>query len=149
MSSHIRIFWKGITSLSRVSGTEHKQMSRFLLGLITDLDLPGGPTSVARLLRATRGLLDFLYIAQYPIHTDLTLHALDYSLAAFHADRDIFVELGIRTGFNIPKLHFLQHYVRFIKLFGTTDNYDTRSVCTSTSRRTRIVQQTRRMSCLK
>ncbi len=33
--------------------------------------------------------------------------------------------MGIRTGFNIPKLHFLQHYVRFIKLYGTTDNYNT------------------------
>ncbi len=29
--------------------------------------------------------------------------------------------------FNLPKLHSLGHYVRAIKLFGTTDNYSTES----------------------
>jgi hypothetical protein len=33
--------------------------------------------------------------------------------------------LGIRTDFNIPKIHSLQHYVASIKLFGATDNYNT------------------------
>ncbi|KAI0825391.1 hypothetical protein BC628DRAFT_1320379 [Trametes gibbosa] len=121
----LRIFWKGITKLSRVSGTEHKQMSRFLLGIIMDMPLPGGRAVADRLLRATRGLLDFLYIAQYPSHTDTTLVALENALAAFHDNRDVFVTLGARSAFNIPKLHFLMHYVRFIKLFGTTDNYNT------------------------
>lgn len=124
-SNHgIRIFHKGITSLSRVSGTEHKQMSRFLLGLIVDVRLPGNLSSQS-LFRATRSLLDFLYLAQYPVHTDATLTALDDALQEFHANREIFVELGIRDNFNIPKLHFLEHYVRCIKLFGTTDNFNT------------------------
>ncbi|KAL1938702.1 hypothetical protein VTO73DRAFT_11305 [Trametes versicolor] len=121
----IRIFRKGITTLSRVSGTEHKQMSRFLLGIIIDMPLPGGRAVTERLLRATRGLLDFLYMAQYPSHTDDSLTALENALAAFHTNRDVFVTLGARSAFNIPKLHFLLHYVRFIKLFGTTDNYNT------------------------
>ncbi|THU94631.1 hypothetical protein K435DRAFT_668093 [Dendrothele bispora CBS 962.96] len=33
----MRIFHKGITTLSRVSGSEHKQMCSFLLGIITDV----------------------------------------------------------------------------------------------------------------
>lgn len=123
----IRIFQKGITTLSRVSGTEHRQMSCFILGLITDLRIPGHRGSSASLLRATRALLDFLYLAQYPVHTDDTLTALDTALADFHANKNIFVELGVRSNFNIPKLHSLLHYSRAIKLFGTTDNYSTES----------------------
>ncbi|KAI1785623.1 hypothetical protein LXA43DRAFT_1114924, partial [Ganoderma leucocontextum] len=123
----VRIFWKGITKLARVSGAEHKQISRFLLGLVVDMPLPDPDdrTSTARLVRATRSLLEFLNLAQYPVHTDDTLASLDAALASFHEVRDIFVDLGVRSGFDIPKLHFLLHYVRFIKLFGTTDNYNT------------------------
>ncbi|KAI0370148.1 hypothetical protein BV20DRAFT_944964 [Pilatotrama ljubarskyi] len=120
----VRVFHKGISMLTRVTGTEHKQISHFLLGLIVDAQLPDR-SLLAPLLRSSRALLDFLYIAQYPSHTDTTLAALDDALATFHANRDVFVELGIRVGFNIPKLHFLLHYVRAIKLFGTTDNYNT------------------------
>lgn len=37
----------------------------------------------------------------------------------------IFVELGVRDDFNLPKLHSCAHYIMYIKLFGTTDNYNT------------------------
>ena len=123
----VRIFWKGVTKLARVSGAEHKQISRFLLGLVVDMPLPDPDdcTSTARLIRATRSLLEFLNLAQYPVHSDDSLVSLDAALASFHAARDVFVDLGIRSGFCIPKLHFLLHCVRFIKLFGTTDNYNT------------------------
>lgn len=36
-----------------------------------------------------------------------------------------FVDLGIREHFKIMKLHFLDHYLDFIILYGTTDNYNT------------------------
>lgn len=38
---NIRIFSKGISSLSRVTGKEHADMCRVLLGLVIDLHLPG------------------------------------------------------------------------------------------------------------
>ncbi|KAI0649799.1 hypothetical protein C8Q79DRAFT_902444 [Trametes meyenii] len=120
----LRHFAKGISSMSRVTGKEHQDMSRIILGLIIDLELPGGLSS-ARLVRATRALLDFLYLAQYPCHTTSTLKLLDEALAAFHANKQVFVDLGIREHFKLPKLHFLEHYRRSIELFGTTDNYDT------------------------
>ncbi|KAG2053153.1 hypothetical protein BDR06DRAFT_914253 [Suillus hirtellus] len=120
----MRIFQKGITTLSRVSGVEHKQMSRFLLGLVVDVRLPGN-ASPARLVRATRSLLDFLYLAQFPVHSNSSIDALETMLDEFHANKGVFEDLGIRNNFNIPKLHFLQHYARSIKLFGTTDNFNT------------------------
>ncbi|KAF9790569.1 hypothetical protein BJ322DRAFT_1000183, partial [Thelephora terrestris] len=121
---NIRAFSKGITSLSRVTGKEHADMCRILLGLVIDLKLPGS-TSPISLISAIRSLLDFLYLAQYPLHTSETLRLLHESLERFHANKHIFVDLGIRNDFNLQKLHSLVHYVNSIKLFGTTDNYNT------------------------
>ncbi|KAL1937051.1 hypothetical protein VTO73DRAFT_15569 [Trametes versicolor] len=120
----IRLFLKGITTLQRVTGKEHGDICRFLLALIIGLPLPGGVSAV-RLVRAVRALLDFLYIAQYPAHTSETLGLLEDALGRFHANKEVFVQLGVRQHFKLPKLHSLDHYIQSIKLFGTTDNYDT------------------------
>ncbi|THU89883.1 hypothetical protein K435DRAFT_821260 [Dendrothele bispora CBS 962.96] len=123
-SHGMRQFHKGITTLSRVSGAEHKQMCSFLLGLI--IDIPSLSVHQSRkLLTATRSLLDFLYTASFPIHTTETLKSLDESLETFHIHKQIFVDLGAREHFNLPKLHSLAHYSRAIQLYDTTDNYNT------------------------
>lgn len=121
---NLRLFMKGITTLSRVSGKEHSDMCRIILGLIIDMRLPDN-RSPTRLIRSVRSLLDFLYLAQLPLHTAQTLSYLQEALTTFHENKSIFIDLGIRTHFNFPKLHSLQHYVRCIQLFGTTDNYNT------------------------
>ncbi|KAG2364923.1 hypothetical protein BDR07DRAFT_1449989 [Suillus spraguei] len=118
---HIRLFAKGITTLSRIC--------RFLLGIIIDIRLPNN-LNAGRLLRAVRGLLDFLYLAQYPCHSTETLHSetlalLDEALNIFHDNKEIFVDLGIRNSFNLPKLHFALHYSHMIRMYGTTDSYNT------------------------
>jgi len=115
---------KEISSLSHVTGQEHDQICRFLLGLVIDIHLPNGHSN-ACLLHSVHALLDFLYLAQYPIHTTTTLKLLNDALARFHANKDIFIDLGIRDSFNIPKLHFASHYVELIKMFSTTDNFNT------------------------
>jgi hypothetical protein len=121
---NIRVFLKGITSLSWVTGKEHDQMCRILLGLIVDIPLPHNQ-SPAKLLRAVRAMLDFVYLAQYPVHTTETLKLLEDALDDFHRNKSVFVDLGARTHFNIPKLHALLHYVHSIQTFGTIDNYNT------------------------
>jgi hypothetical protein len=73
-------------------------------------------------------LLDFLYLSQYPVHTSDTLATLADALLHFHQNKDVFIDLGIREHFNIPKFHSYQHYVPSIKLFGTTDNYNTQAM---------------------
>ena len=122
---HITLFVKGISWLSRVTGKEHKNMSRFLLGLVMDLPVPSGQVSPWRIIAAVRALLDFLFLAQFPSHTATTLTRLDDALARFHKNKEVFVELGIRNHFNLPKIHSLIHYSALIHLFGTTDNYNT------------------------
>ncbi|KAF8840735.1 hypothetical protein BDN67DRAFT_902984 [Paxillus ammoniavirescens] len=121
---NIRLFMKGISGLSCVSGTEHDQICRFLLGMVVDMCLPGG-VSPARLIRAVHGLLDFLYLTQYPCLSEETLELIDDALTRFHNNKAIFVDLGIRSSFELPKLHSLRHYVYMVRRFGTTDNYTT------------------------
>ncbi|KAN0136268.1 hypothetical protein V8E53_005873 [Lactarius tabidus] len=119
-----RHFHSGFTWLSRVTGQEHKHMCRVLLGVVVDLTLPGGQSS-ARLARVVRALLDFIYISQYPVQTTESLKAMDAALCRFHENKDILIELEVRRGFIIPKLHSLIHYTRSIALFGAADNYNT------------------------
>lgn len=119
-----RLFLNGITNLSRLTGREHADICRIVLGLIIDLPLPDGLSPV-RILRAVRGLLDFIYLAQYPIHSTESLDRLDTALRNFHDNKGIFVDLGARSHFHFPKLHFIRHYRRFIENLGTTDNFNT------------------------
>ena len=121
---NLRHFAKGITTLSQVTGQEHSDICRILLGLIIGMNLPGNRSPV-RLLHAVRSILDFLYLAQLPTHTTETLCHLKAALARFHENKSIFVDLGVQTNFNLPKLYSLQHYVSCIESFGTTDNYNT------------------------
>ncbi|KAI1786027.1 hypothetical protein LXA43DRAFT_1065395 [Ganoderma leucocontextum] len=131
LNQSLRHFAKGISQMSRVTGKEHQDISRILLGLIIGLPLPGG-VSPACLVRATRAMLDFLYLAQYPTHTSQTLDLLQEHLEVFHANKSVFVDLGIRGSWQLPKLHSLDHYRCSIELFGTTDNYDTQYSCCGT-----------------
>ncbi|KAF8808312.1 hypothetical protein BYT27DRAFT_7222947 [Phlegmacium glaucopus] len=122
------VFWKdlpfGISHLSRVTGTEHDQISRFLLALVADIQLPNGHSN-AQLVRTVRAVLDFIYLARYPIHTSETLAQMNNALHMFHLNRDIFVSLGICSHFKIPKLHNAGHYYEFILLYGSADNFNT------------------------
>ncbi len=121
---NICLFLKGISHLSQVTGTEHDQICRFLLGLVIGIKLPNRVLT-AKLLRAVRGLLDFLYLAKYPVHTTETLQLLDNALRMYHDNHQVFIDLGIHTDFNFPKDHFINHYRELIETFGTTNNYNT------------------------
>ena len=123
---NVRLFLNGISNLSQLTGKEHDEISRILLGVVVDLPLPDGRNS-DQLIRAVRVVLDFLYLAQYPVHTTESLTALVDALNDFHANKEIFVKLHVRESFNIPKIHSLQHYSGSIKLFGTADNYNTQA----------------------
>jgi len=120
----IGLFPKGIMILSCVTGQEHKRICGFLLGLIVNLPVPGGLDSSC-MVKAACTLLDLLFLAQFQCHTSDTLSWLEGSLAAFHQNKAVFVDLSIWEDFNIPKLHGLVHYALSIHLFGTTDNYNT------------------------
>ena len=120
----IQIFSSGITSLSRVSGKVRELISRIILGVIigawilNDLD-------PSRMIWTICAFLDFLYLACLPIQSSKSLSSLRQALKAFHENMTIFVNLWIWKNFNIPKFHACRHYESSIRLFGSTDNYDT------------------------
>ena len=122
---NILLFPKGISTLSHVSGHEHKKICLILLGLIVGLPVLAGQDA-SRLVKSTHALLDFLYVAQYRSHTTTSIERLEDCLAAFHSTKVVFMDLGARKNFNLPKLHSLIHYTLSIQLFGTTDNYNTK-----------------------
>ncbi|KAJ7429549.1 hypothetical protein B0H11DRAFT_2405437 [Mycena galericulata] len=97
---NIRVFMKGISKLNRVTGKEHDQIARFLLGIIVDIPIPGGFSPI-RLILPVRAILDFVYIAQYPLHSTETLGHLGNARERFHENKGIFT------------------------LYGTSDNYHT------------------------
>jgi hypothetical protein len=78
-----------------------------------------------QVLTVIRAVIDFIYFSQLHSHTTKTLSSLRQSLETFHRHKNIFIELGIRDHFNIPKLHNIQHYVDAIYSLGSADGYNT------------------------
>ena len=112
----IQLFMKGISHLSRVTGMEHDQISRFLLALVADIQLPDGHSN-AQLVCTVCVVLDFIYLARYPIHTSEMLAQMNDELHMFHLNHDIFISLGIHGHFKIPKLHNAAMLVITMNLF--------------------------------
>ncbi|KIM50236.1 hypothetical protein SCLCIDRAFT_146029 [Scleroderma citrinum Foug A] len=113
----VHYFKNGWSKLMQVSGNERKQMVRVLLGCLVG-KVPNN------ILTCYRALLGFLYLVQYPSHDEESLGYMETTLTLFHDHKDVLVTLGIRNHFNIPKFHSLLHYVKCIKRYGTTDNYN-------------------------
>ncbi|KAJ7075485.1 hypothetical protein B0H15DRAFT_925432 [Mycena belliarum] len=114
----LRHFKNGIALTSQWTGTERKNMEKVFLGILANATDP-------RVQTAVRGILDFIYYAHFENHCDESLAELDSAWASFHAHKDIFVDLRIRTHFNINKIHKLKHYVDSIRSRGTADGFNT------------------------
>jgi hypothetical protein len=113
----LRHFRKGISAIKQWTGTEHKEMQKVFVGLLAGA-VP------ERVLKVACTLLDFSYFAQLKVHTQQSLTKLDTALTTFHVHKDVFVKLGVRAHFNIPKIHQLAHYVQSIRLYGSLDGFN-------------------------
>ncbi|KAJ7444666.1 hypothetical protein FB451DRAFT_1056190 [Mycena latifolia] len=116
----LRHFKKGISGTTQWTGTERKNMEKVFLGVLANATDP-------RVQLAVRGVLDFIHYAHFETHCDESLAQQDAAWAAFHANKDIFIQLGIRKHFNINKIHKLKHYVDSIRSRGTADGFNTES----------------------
>ena len=71
------------------------------------------------MVQAIRAFLEFCYIARRNVHDTHSLTALEDALQQFHHHREIFRTSGIRAnGFNLPRQHSLNHYLKLIHAFG-------------------------------
>ncbi|KAJ3552770.1 hypothetical protein NM688_g3979 [Phlebia brevispora] len=78
-----------------------------------------------KVLEVAKAVVDFIYYAQFQCHTTHTLDALKHALKTFHDNKQIFIDLGIREHFNIPKIHSMIHYYEAILQKGALDGYNT------------------------
>ena len=120
MTGHpnLRHFKKGISLVSQWTGNEHKNMEKVFLGVIAGAAHP-------KVMQATCAVLDFIYYAHFETHTDHSLKRLEDAWNRFHANKDEFIRQKVRTHFNIPKVHAMQHYVHMIRSHGTADGFNT------------------------
>ncbi|KAG6906379.1 hypothetical protein DXG01_014194 [Tephrocybe rancida] len=81
-------FKKGIKLTSQWTGTKYKNMEKVFLGILAGAMDPA-------VIQCIRGALDFIYYAQFKVHTDKTLAQLDAAWAAFHENKKVFKDLAI------------------------------------------------------
>ncbi|CAG8683733.1 2928_t:CDS:2, partial [Acaulospora colombiana] len=108
-------------------GREDRELQRVLLAAIAN-----APNINNEIMRALRGLHDFIYLAQYNSHSKATLRYMGQALHAFHLNKQHFIDLGARRGkngplyhFNITKLYALLTYVGHIQEMGACPQYST------------------------
>jgi hypothetical protein len=95
-----------------------KEMEKVFVGVVAG-------AVVEDVTKCASSALDFIYYAQFRKHSDKTLAEMDKAFDNFHSFKDIFIRLGIREHFNIPKLHALVHYIPMIRSLGCADGYNT------------------------
>lgn len=116
--SELRHFLSGVTNLKQSTANEHRQMQKVFIGVMHGL-VPD------RVLKVVIAVIDFIYYARLPVHTDTSLQLLDDALERFHQLKEVFVEFGVRTHFNINKIHSMVHYSESIRQLGAADGYNT------------------------
>lgn len=118
--SGYRCFSSGISSLKQVTGREHRDVQRYILGLIADAVRP-------EFVVCIRTLLDLRYLSQlHEVNADI-LDDMIKALDTFHAFKQNILDLRLRVGkkgnpmthFEIPKLELLQSIVPCIMWSGT------------------------------
>ena len=116
----LRHFRNGISFVSQWTGREHKEMQRVFVGLLVGAVQPA-------IVKAATAAINFIYYAQFQVHTSKSLGEMANSLRIFHEHKDIFIRAGVREHFNIPKLHSMVHYIEAIKSRGSADGFNTES----------------------
>ncbi|KAF8530855.1 hypothetical protein JB92DRAFT_2804267 [Gautieria morchelliformis] len=114
----LRHFKKGISTITQWTGREFKEMQRIFASLTYGAVHP-------EVTAVTRAVVDFIYYASYPSQSTETLRRLQDALDTFHEHKEIFVRLGIRKHFRIPKIHMMEHYIALIRAKGTPDGFNT------------------------
>jgi len=85
---------KSYDEVSQWNGKEMKDMSWYLLGVVTQSLQGGNPTQrpvFNRAIECTRALFEFYMYARYKSHDDATLSYMEDALHRFHTLKDVFL----------------------------------------------------------
>ena len=64
----------------------------------------------AQMVRAISAFMEFCYLVQRSQIDEDTLAAIEHAVRCFHQERVIFLEVGVREDFSLPRQHLLVHY---------------------------------------
>ena len=114
-----RHFREGISKMKQVTGREHRNIQRYIVGVIAGK----APNDFVSAIRA---LMDFRYLAQAPVIDDHICTKIQAALNGFHVHKQSILDAGARTGkgnkpienWYIPKLELMQSTVPNIKANG-------------------------------
>jgi hypothetical protein len=114
-----RHFKEGVSKLKQVTGRDHRNVQRFLVGIITDV-------APKAFVTAIRALMDFRYLAQAPVITEQNSLRIQAALNEFHNHKQAILAAGARVGkknrpidhWYIPKLELMQSVAPHIFLNG-------------------------------
>jgi len=119
-------FPDGISHLKQITGKEDRDLQRTVVAISA-----GAPKMTGNCLRATRAILDLIYILQYESHDDQTFAYIDEFHHEFHTHKVGFLDAGVRTMKNgerhmkIPKLYGLHSYKPSIRALGSSPQWST------------------------
>lgn len=111
----VRHFVNGVLHVKQMTGREHHEIQHTIIVMITGRVPP-------QFLRAVRALIDFIYQAQSPVHTETSVREMELSLQEFHANKDAITKAGARktkaagakADFYIPKLELFHSFAMAI-----------------------------------
>ncbi|KAG1835333.1 hypothetical protein DFJ58DRAFT_908621 [Suillus subalutaceus] len=104
--SGLRHFKKGISKRKQWTGADYQELQHVFLSMIA-------------------GAVDHKVLTAYRMHTEDTLARMHAGLASFHANKNVFIDLGVQEHFNIPKIHLMMHYNDTIRVLGSADGFNT------------------------
>lgn len=118
-------FGSGVSRPLQMTGCDHCDMERTIVPI-----LDGAGTASDEFILTVRALIEFIYRAQDPVHTDSSITAMEQALAEFHAMKQSILDLGARRGrkgpighFKIPKLELMMSFARQTKANGPLIQY--------------------------
>ncbi|KAN0101069.1 hypothetical protein V8E55_001053 [Tylopilus felleus] len=118
-------FSGGVSHVQQMTGREHHDIQRKIVSILAGAAPPEFVTAI-------HCIVDFIYQAQSPVHTDTTIVSMQAALNEFHARKNTIVEagarkgkLGVKTDFYIPKLELLQSFTDIIRNSGAIIQYTT------------------------
>ncbi|KAG2134157.1 uncharacterized protein EDB93DRAFT_1092883 [Suillus bovinus] len=114
-----RHFAKGVTHVKQMMGREYREIQRTIVASIAGAAPP-------QFVRSICAIMEFIYLAQNPVHSPATLQSMEQALSDFHSFKGTIIEAaarkgkkGIKEDFFIPKLELLQSFKGTVQRLGT------------------------------
>ncbi|KAG1884610.1 hypothetical protein F4604DRAFT_1878654 [Suillus subluteus] len=115
----VRHFSGGVSHVNQMTGHEHRDIQCTIVPTLWGMASPG-------FIRAVRAMIDFIYLAQNPLHTESSIASMTQALWDFHDNKQAILNAEARQGksgakddFFIPKLELMQSFACAISHVGT------------------------------